>query len=479
MFEHCSAVPSDTQIPTIRNVIELAEERIHANDLEIARLQRLQVELRNFVNDHTGMLSVLRQFPNEVLTEIFLLYVHGTPSEKETSSASPWIISKVCSNWRAVALSSPLVWSRFVVDPPRPRTRLLSAQLERSRNALIYLDFQSKSFLASADSLSALDLFLAVSTRWRHAVLDLKRADMLHLHAFTGIFPALQTLVIRNRDPQEVPGAALTVLPALTELELNYTRTLVQLRRTLPFSQLRKCTINNCAAEDALHILSCVPPDTDFTLRKCHFGTGDVLGSDETTSRIGVLRMYDCEEFVMYYLMCKLFAPALTRVVAHRVQNIARHLPVLLANAPSPLTHLSFRNTDPRAEELRSVLELTPDVVELEQDDASESLGLFERDADAYAEELDAILNVLTTSSIAPQLRRLVLRGDKWDAHNVVCMLYSRVPVLESVQLNIEVPAETVEELRARGMEVSTKRLPPPKHGDMRAQIEALAVFGI
>ncbi|KAJ7240780.1 hypothetical protein C8J57DRAFT_1085674 [Mycena rebaudengoi] len=109
-------VPSDAQISAIRDVIRTVGEQIDSKYQEVARLQevitnlnRQRDELRDFANIHSGIISGMRRLPSEILTEIFLQYVLI-----ETRFRGPWIIAAVCSRWRAVALSSPLLWCHFL-----------------------------------------------------------------------------------------------------------------------------------------------------------------------------------------------------------------------------------------------------------------------------------------------------------------------------------------------------------------------------
>ncbi|KAF8874601.1 hypothetical protein BD779DRAFT_249504 [Infundibulicybe gibba] len=53
------------------------------------------------------------RLPPEILGEIFL---HCLPLGKRgtfSTRHAPWLLTKVCRSWRKVALSTPLLWSRF------------------------------------------------------------------------------------------------------------------------------------------------------------------------------------------------------------------------------------------------------------------------------------------------------------------------------------------------------------------------------
>ncbi|KAJ7240773.1 hypothetical protein C8J57DRAFT_1478062 [Mycena rebaudengoi] len=411
-----TTVPSDVQISTIRDVIRVVEEQIDSKCHEVARLKqvitnlnRQRTELRVFANTHIGMISGMRRLPSELLTEIFLQFIR-----METSFRDPWIIATVCSRWRAVALSSPSLWCHFLGIHPRRPAALLSAQLERSRNSPIYLTFRSHCFQTDAYSLNALDLFLAASTRWREATLDLNSKDMSHLGTFAGTFPLLQTLIIRNRELGASLAAPFAALPSLTDLELHCYGIPAQI--TFPFSSLRRCALHDCNSTDVLRILSLLAPGAALS----------------------------CGYFFIQGVLRALIAPALTDLTIDGSYDInsTSFIIQLLSNTHCPLARLGLPGNQISTDDLRRVLELSPGVVELE-----------------VSVEAQAVLHVLATTSeapIAPLLRRLVLHGNG-NRDSVMCMLRSRVGVLESVGLDFLLPDEDIEELHTHGMQVACR----------------------
>ncbi|KAF9478373.1 hypothetical protein BDN70DRAFT_48545 [Pholiota conissans] len=68
-----------------------------------------------------------QSLPFELLSEIFSICLHNFSSDSDSLRPDhpPWTFAKVCRHWRAVCLSSPLLWVRF------PR---LNTNSENSRN---------------------------------------------------------------------------------------------------------------------------------------------------------------------------------------------------------------------------------------------------------------------------------------------------------------------------------------------------------
>ncbi|KAJ7285349.1 hypothetical protein C8J57DRAFT_1291258 [Mycena rebaudengoi] len=441
-----TAVPSDGQISTIRDVIRAVEEQIDFKYHEVARLQevianlnRQRAELRVFANTHIGMISGMRRLPSELLTEIFLQFVRTGRSFR-----GPWIIATVCNRWRAVALSSPSLWCHFLGIRRRRPAALLSAQLERSRNSPIYLNFRSHYFQTEADSLNALDLFLAASTRWREVTLRLSSEDMSHLGAFTGTFPVLQTLAISNRELKASLAATFAVLPSLTDLELHCRDIPAQI--TFPFSSLRRCVVHDCNSTDVLRILSLLAPGAAFSVCRCRAPTNPDAVLQPTMSHIHSLHFNGCDPLFIQNVLRTLVASDLTdlTISGYYGNELAPYIIQLLSSAHCPLTRLGLSDSRISADDLRRVLELAPGVIELEIQMCRKSRA--------------ALLQILAATGeacAAPLLRRLVLHGKLSDRASIMCMLRSRVGVLESVDFKLLLPNEDVEELRAHGMQVN------------------------
>ena len=125
------ALLQNNDVPSASTICEVAESlKAPLNELqeieaEIQRLDELmetmkmkRQRIQKIIDDHNIILSPARRLPPDVLHEIFFhcLPTHHNPVMKR--SESPLLLTRICSSWRAIALSSPRIWSRVYIPLP-------------------------------------------------------------------------------------------------------------------------------------------------------------------------------------------------------------------------------------------------------------------------------------------------------------------------------------------------------------------------
>ncbi|KAJ6459933.1 hypothetical protein C8R45DRAFT_842883, partial [Mycena sanguinolenta] len=109
--------PRKHESALIRHFVEKTSICLASLDAEISevkdRLQQLKEQRTALSGLHARskkILSPQRQMPPEILGEIFAWTL---PSAHDIfgTRRCPWILTHVCSRWRAVALSIPSLWS--------------------------------------------------------------------------------------------------------------------------------------------------------------------------------------------------------------------------------------------------------------------------------------------------------------------------------------------------------------------------------
>ncbi|KAI9459759.1 hypothetical protein HD554DRAFT_1609076 [Boletus coccyginus] len=76
-----------------------------------AKLEENSAHVRQSLFAHRALTSLARRIPPEVLGEVFYHCLPKTPYITPTGADSPMVLTRVCRHWRAVALSTPRLWS--------------------------------------------------------------------------------------------------------------------------------------------------------------------------------------------------------------------------------------------------------------------------------------------------------------------------------------------------------------------------------
>ncbi|KAH7925108.1 hypothetical protein BV22DRAFT_1195437 [Leucogyrophana mollusca] len=132
-FIHCHGAnhaPALADIPSVRAVIRERKAQVTAIEHELVLIQaaseRLcaiqtilddnRAQLQRSIQHHEALTAPVHRVPHEILGEIFLrclpAFLYPTP----LPLSSPMLLTKVCRRWRAVALSTPRLWSSITVS---------------------------------------------------------------------------------------------------------------------------------------------------------------------------------------------------------------------------------------------------------------------------------------------------------------------------------------------------------------------------
>ena len=141
-------IPSETTKREVKESLKVQLNELQEIDIEIQRLYELvdtmktkRETIQKRIYDHNIILAPARRLPLDVLHEIFFhcLPAHRNPIMK--SSESPLLLTRICSSWRAIALSSPRIWSKIHIPLPgdpsfTPRDEIITDGLSRRRQKI-------------------------------------------------------------------------------------------------------------------------------------------------------------------------------------------------------------------------------------------------------------------------------------------------------------------------------------------------------
>ncbi|KAJ7607600.1 hypothetical protein DFH06DRAFT_214218 [Mycena polygramma] len=193
---------------TIDQLTQQRDQRVHERDV-----------LTEFVEAHLALVSTARTLPEEIVREIFtalLPYRDRYPTMKRTQF--PVVLTLICREWRAIALSIPRLWASLHIAAPYlspwANGQIINdgvkTWLSRSGNLPLSISFvwtashESEDLTKGAEDRSAiLHSLMVYSNRWAHmrfifpayesfqSLATLSPADV----------PQLQTVVIRLGTP--------------------------------------------------------------------------------------------------------------------------------------------------------------------------------------------------------------------------------------------------------------------------------------
>ncbi|KAF7371132.1 F-box domain-containing protein [Mycena sanguinolenta] len=372
--------------------------------LDLIAMDRLS--LSNYRMRNKATLSPLRRMPAELLDEIFLWTCEFSNrralSRGKFDLVLPWVLTWVSSRWRAVAISSPSLWS------------------------LVLLDFSSQ-------TPNMLPQYLLPLVEAR-----IQRSQKLRIHFYgshaTDARPQTQMLELLSRHASQWEELSIGIVPGIIPLLASLRDRLTSLKRL--WIQWEGSESQKTECIDCFHTASSLVDVGIFneysfipTTYPTHLLTRYQLDGPWKTHR-GLLKAApnlvearieisfdqweaDSEEIV-HLLLQRLYIshpnvlPSLTlpslEGVAFWVANEDNiDLPKLLASfvdrSACPLQRLCLRGF-PNAEALVQVLQRVPSIAEL---------VIINSEPEAF-EQINAIIKALTVSesrTVAPQLRRL------------------------------------------------------------------------
>ncbi|KAJ7483507.1 hypothetical protein FB451DRAFT_1555457 [Mycena latifolia] len=398
--------PEDEDLTFIRAVVSKLGTRLADVENEISRLrdqlQKLEKErasLSRSLAQNNAVLSPLRRMPTELLGEIFSWTL---PSVSEAlnwprfqAQHSPWVLTQVCRRWRAVALSTPSLWSRIAINFDFEHANPLSkikAQIERANKLKIHFCGNKK------PSRQQIEIFchLAVHcSRWEELSIRLTPTILPLFASLRNHFPLLRRLIIAWEGPESPIGMesidCFQTAPSLLDVHilscyrhvsiLFPTRHLTRYELGCPWQMhqhLLKLSVNLVQAHITVDFDNSDPHPDSHIIDLLHLQRLFV-------SRLAIL---DC----LNVPALEELSLGLQRSEGPRIQT---HLTSLLARSSSPLRRLCFAGA---LDHCADILHKTPRVVEL---------GIIIDNPDSN-NQLDAQISRFTITGsmpVAPQLR--------------------------------------------------------------------------
>jgi hypothetical protein len=420
-----NARPTNAEVADIRRVLLDTEADLLAYDRDIDLLEvvlesrrRERQALEEFRNLHASLLSPIRRLPPELLMEIFMLLPTDWGSQARDWDAT-FILGAVCSGWRKLALSMPLLWCSIYVGLKKHRSKSRADRVRTwvERSGRCPLSFRLEYFGVFHNH-PVIDIVIQHSHRLQHLEVTAPPSAMKILAPLKGRLPMLQSLLLRDPiyEPESSPCDIFADAPELRILKIQWGYSLDSF--DLPFGQIVHFSTETFATHECLDVLRMTP-----NLLACEFDdmSDNVISNYTATPVVSHLHSLSIwksygEQLDLGQLFGFLTLPSIRELSLHlrhpydwpQTQFLS-----FISRSSCRLVKLVLRQVSMSNEDLTCILAAMPSLCELEigVEDKHDIDG-----TDTMSPVDDAMLQKLTYQSgelpLAPSLHTIHFWGD-------------------------------------------------------------------
>ncbi|KAJ7618116.1 hypothetical protein DFH06DRAFT_98642 [Mycena polygramma] len=186
--------------------------------------------LNELMHPYFALASPIRRMPPEILQEIFVACLPTRHFPIMDASCAPLLLGRVCRAWRAISLSTPVLWSAVHValqgqDPTEEAAGKLRVWLRRSGDCPLFISIASVQRPGDPDLMSIRDIIRAHSRRLKALAISNGSGAVSILDNLTPPdLPLLEVLHISHHSPPTDSHdlQLLAGLPNLHDLSLGY-----------------------------------------------------------------------------------------------------------------------------------------------------------------------------------------------------------------------------------------------------------------
>ena len=252
------SVVSETEL-RIADLEEIKRRSSETNELILCRLE----EYHSYAFYHQSFLAAIRHFPSELLSEIFIICVTDSASDRLFSASCLPTLRKVCRRWRDIVDTTPRLWNRLLrisaslFLETEPSGLLMRFTLARDlplpidvriHQSCVTVTPMLKTLITHSDRICE----LKIHCRWRA------------LHLLSGMSSRLRNLhtleLTTSNSFQDTDTAIFSIAPQLRDVCFRPSMSGYQFSRLgLPWTQLKTVTIQWLDLDYAWMVLSKAP----------------------------------------------------------------------------------------------------------------------------------------------------------------------------------------------------------------------------
>ncbi|KAJ7607983.1 hypothetical protein FB45DRAFT_1067713 [Roridomyces roridus] len=199
-------------------------------------------------------LSPVRSLPSEILGEIFAWTLPTVAEASDRTSFkfhhSPWNLTHVCSRWRAIAISTPSLWSLLVLPYEKYHYPMGAAETQVQRAQTLKIHFYGRNYEWSAyPQIQMLEYLIQHSPRWEEFSVHLTQHLHPSLAALSNRVPALRRVLLHwfeafEDETEESTDALDFIQTAGSLVELNVLRKHHSISCSPPANRLTRYYVN-------------------------------------------------------------------------------------------------------------------------------------------------------------------------------------------------------------------------------------------
>ena len=392
----------------------------------IAQIAQRRVFIRRRINE----LSPTGRIPSEILIEIFRIACQPVKNDyRANKSVTPFFIGSICSRWRDVAWSTPLLWNTILLHVSRKydgQVQLLGDRLLNAKSAPLSIRLILDEDEDEDDILCAFEAIMRTlitrSNYW--LTFDSDLLPQCH-HVLKNIdFPMLTSVSLQSTNIISTPnisGMFLTA-PKLVDVSLIHYNPKV----LLPWEQVRRLRIELSSGTECLEALRQSP-----NLQECHIecihSTVSFISKTIIHTQLKVLDVMSSSRDASVSLFDSISLPSLSnlRIRCNGTNRLLSSITSLVIRSSCNLERFTIEFTFDDAD-LISCLEAIPSLTHL--DLIYHDLGLEGLDV-GLTKHLVASLDPLSNSSqlLLPNLQYFKYQGPVLcDCRTILDMLAHR-----------------------------------------------------
>jgi len=110
--------PPAAAIQEVKDLLTKSNRELLEAHAEILRLQKKAECLQQLIDSYRAILSPFRTIPQDILRDIFYYCLPTHRNSIMSAMDAPVVLTRVCSLWRSVALTTPHIWAKIHIPIP-------------------------------------------------------------------------------------------------------------------------------------------------------------------------------------------------------------------------------------------------------------------------------------------------------------------------------------------------------------------------